>query len=119
RIDFGLPPKATFTDVTSNVDLQVKLLTAYPNGPDDADPMICGMAEDHVNGGQVGETFAAILKDQFQRSRDGDRFWYESYLDPTTLATVEAQTLSGIVKRNCPTIGKEMQDDVFHVPTAR
>ena len=119
RIDFGLQPVADFTGVTSNADVQQKLLAAYPNGPDDADPIICGMAEDHVNGGQVGVTFAAILKDQFERSRDGDRFWYQSYLDATTLATVEAQTLSGIVKRNCPSIGAEMQDDVFHVPTAR
>ena len=119
RLDFGLAPKADFTGVTSNTDLQVKLLAAYPNGPDDADAMICAMSEDHVNGGQVGETFAAILKDQFQRTRDGDRFWYESYLDATTLATVQAQTLSGIIKRNCPAIGNEMQDDVFHVPAAR
>jgi hypothetical protein len=77
------------------------------------------MAEPHVNGGQVGETFAAMLKDQFQRSRDGDRFWYESYLDAPTLATVQLQTLSGIIKRNCPSIGAEMQADVFHVPAPR
>jgi len=117
RIDFGLEPVADFTQVTSDTTLQIALDTAYPNGPDDADPMIVCMAEDHVNGGQVGETFAAILKDQFQRTRDGDRFWYESYLDAPTLATVQAQTLSGIIKRQCPTIGNEMQSDVFHVPT--
>jgi hypothetical protein len=119
RIDFGLPPVTDFTGVTSKTDIQIKLAAAYPNGPDDADVMICAMAEDHVNGGQVGETFAAMLKDQFQRSRDGDRFWYESFLDQATLDTVRAQTLSGIIKRNCPAIGAEMQDDVFHVPAAR
>lgn len=119
RIDFGLPPVADFTGVTSKTDVQLKLAAAFPNGPDDADAMICCLAEDHVNGGQVGETFAAVLKDQFQRSRDGDRFWYESYLDATTLATVQVQTLSGIIKRNCPAIGAEMQADVFHVPAAR
>ena len=74
--------------------------------------------EDHINGGKVGETFWTILKDQFERSRDGDRFWYESYLDAATLATVQAQTLSGIIKRNTA-IGAEMQDDVFHVPKRR
>jgi len=118
RIDFGLAPKADFTQVTSDTTLQGKLLAAYPNGPDDADPMICGMAEDHVNGGLVGETFWTILKDQFERTRDGDRFWYESYLDAATLATVQAQTLGTIIKRNA-VIGAEMQDDVFHIPAAR
>ena len=118
RIDFGLPPKATFTEMTSDMFLQQQLALSY-SSPDDVDAMIGGMVEDHVNGGQVGETFAAILKDQFERSRDGDRFWYESYLDPTTLATVQSQTLSGIIKRNCPAIGAEMQSDVFHVPAAR
>jgi len=119
RIDFGLPPVADFTGVTSDTVLQGKLLAAFPNGPDDADVMVCAMAEPHVNGGQVGETFAAMLKDQFQRSRDGDRFWYESYLDAPTLATVQLQTLSGIIKRNCPSIGAEMQADVFLVPAPR
>jgi len=66
----------------------------------------------------MGETFFTILKEQFQRTRDGDRFWYESYLDPTTLATVQAQTLTLIIKRNTA-IGAELQDDAFHVPTAR
>lgn len=117
RIDFGLAPKASFAEMTSNLDLQARLASAYTS-PDDVDLWVGGVVEDHVNGGQVGETFAAILKDQFQRTRDGDRFWYESYLDAATLATVQAQTLGIIVKRNT-FIGAEMQDDVFHVPTAR
>ena len=48
-------------------------------------------------------------------TRDGDRYWYESYLDPSTLATVQAQTLTTIIKRNAA-IGREVQDDAFHVP---
>jgi hypothetical protein len=114
RIDFGLAPKATFAEMTSNLELQARLAAAY-NSPDDVDPWVGGIIEDHVNGGLVGETFAAIFKDQFQRSRDGDRFWYEAYLDPDTLALVQQQTLGMIIKRNT-TIGDEMQDEVFHVP---
>jgi hypothetical protein len=116
RIDYGLAPKASFTDVTSNTEFQTRLLTAYPNGPDDADLWSVSLCEDHINGGLVGETFSTILKEQFERTRDGDRFWYEAYLDPATLATVQAQTLSIIIKRNCPFITRELQDDAFHVP---
>jgi peroxidase len=114
RIDLGLTPKATFADMTPDPDLQAKLTAAYTS-PDDVDVWVGGLAEPHLDGAQVGETFFAVLKDQFRRSRDGDRFWYESYLDPDTLATVQQQTLSIIIKRTCK-IGKELQDDVFQVP---
>ncbi len=113
RIDYGLEPKATFADVTSNLEFQARLAAAYTS-PDDMDLWVAGLCEDHVNGGQVGETFAAIFKDQFERTRDGDRFWYESYLDADTLALVQQQTLSGIIKRN--TTITNIQDDAFHVP---
>ncbi len=116
RIDYGLAPKATFAEMTSNLEIQSRLASAYTS-PDDVDLWVGGLSEDHVNGGQVGELFAAILKDQFLRSRDGDRFWYESYLDATTLATVQAQTLSIIIKRNT-TITREIGDDAFRVPAA-
>ena len=117
RIDYGLTPKASFADITSNLDIQTKLASAY-SSPDDMDFWVGGISEDHFNGGLMGETFFTILKEQFQRTRDGDRFWYESYLDPTTLATVQAQTLTIIIRRNAA-IGQELQDDAFHVPTAR
>ncbi len=113
RVGYGLAPKATFAEMTSNVDFQTRLAAAY-SSPDDVDVWVGGLCEDHVNGGQVGETFFTIIKDQFERLRDGDRFWYESYLDPDTLATVQQQTLGAIIKRNT-VIGKEMQDEVFHV----
>jgi peroxidase len=116
RIDYGLAPKASFAEMTSDMTVQTLLSQAYTS-PDDLDVFIGGLVEDHVNGGQVGELFWTIIKEQFQRSRDGDRFWYESYLDATTLATVQAQTLGAIIKRNC-FIGSEMQDEVFHIPTA-
>ncbi|MEO6970690.1 MAG: peroxidase family protein, partial [Chthoniobacterales bacterium] len=114
RIDYGLAPKASFAEVTSNPDFQSRLASAY-SSPDDMDLWVGCLAEDHVNGGLVGETMWTIFKDQFERTRDGDRFWYESYLDPTTLAIVQQQTLGAIIKRDT-SIGSEMQDEVFHVP---
>ena len=114
RIDYGLVPRASFAEVTSNLDFQSRLASAY-SSPDDMDLWVGCLAEDHVNGGLVGETMWTIFKDQFERTRDGDRFWYESYLDPTTLALVQQQTLGAMIKRDT-IIGSEMQDEVFHVP---
>ncbi len=114
RVAYGLPAKNTFAEMTSNLDFQTRLASAY-NSPNDVDPWVGGLCEDHVNGGLVGETFFAIIRDQFLRLRDGDRFWYESYLDPATLATVQQQSLATIIRRNTP-ITTEIQDDVFHTP---
>jgi hypothetical protein len=47
----------------------------------------------------MGSTLITILADQFARLRDGDRFWYEAYLDPDTLAVVQATRLSDIIRR--------------------
>ncbi len=66
-------------------------------------------------GGLVGETFSVILRDQFERLRDGDRFWYENYLSPSAVLWVENQTLARIIRRNTK-IKHEIQDNVFIVP---
>ena len=114
RTDLGLAAKATFADMTTDTTLQAKLTSAY-SSPDDVDAWVGGLIEPHLPGAQVGEMFFTIIKDQFQRLRDGDRFWYESYLDATTLATVQAQTLTTIIDRNT-TITREIQADAFQVP---
>ena len=117
RTQLGLARKATFADVTSDFELQTKLATAY-DSPDDMDVWVGGLAEDHVNGGLVGELFFTVLRDQFTRLRDGDRFWYQSYLPPSLVTRVENQTLSTIIKRNTP-IGHELQANVFVVPVQK
>ena len=64
----------------------------------------------------VSETTYTILKDQFERLRDGDRFWYKIYLPTPLVVLLEHQSLSDIIRRNSP-IGQELQDDVFRVPS--
>ena len=111
RQAMGLAPKVTFADVTSDPELQTKLASAYDT-PNDMDIWVGGLAENHVNGGVVGELFFTILRDQFTRLRDGDRFWYQTYLPPSLVSKLEAQTLSDIIKRNTP-INRGMGSDVF------
>ncbi len=114
RIDFGLEPKTTFAAVTSDPDLQARLAAAYAT-PDDLDVWVGALAEDHVNGGLVGELCFVMLKDQFTRLRDGDRFWYQSYLPRGMVRRLEKQTLATIIRRNTP-IASELQSNVFVVP---
>ncbi len=114
RAQLGLARKASFAEMTSDQALRVKLANAY-NTPDDVDVWVGGLAEDHVNGGLVGELFFTVMRDQFTRLRDGDRFWYQTYLPQNLVDKVERQPLSAIVKRNTP-IGAELQKNVFRVP---
>jgi len=63
----------------------------------------------------VGPLLEAVLSDQFIRTRDGDRYWYESSLPPELLAWVKTQSLAMIIQRNT-TIGDELPADVFIAP---
>jgi len=111
RAAYGLEPVTTFAEINPSSIVQADLEAAY-GSVDDLDLWVAGLAERHVRGALVGETFRAILVDQFERLRDGDRFWYEIYLPPQMVLMVERQTLGRIIRRNTR-IGNELQGDVF------
>ena len=101
RTEMGLGAKTSFIDLTGgNAELATKLALVYAS-VDDVDLWIGGLSEPAVSGGMVGETFATILRDQFERVRDGDRFWYQNRaLDPMQIAMIENTRLSDIILRN-------------------
>lgn len=43
--------------------------------PDNIDVWLGGVAEPFVNGGRVGPLFACMISSQFQRIREGDRYF--------------------------------------------
>lgn len=111
RADVGLPRVESFDEISSDPAVRAKLAAVYTS-VDDVDAWVGGLAEDHVPGAMVGETFFTVLRDQFERLRDGDRFWYESYLPADLLRLVRSQTLAQIIRRNTAIRG-ELQDNVF------
>lgn len=112
RAEIGLAPARGFADISPDPDVQARLASVY-DSVDDVDLWVGGLAEDHVNDSLVGETFFHILQDQFERLRDGDRFWYEVYLPPDLLERYVNHTrLSDIIRRNAR-VGGEIQDNVF------
>ncbi len=114
RFDCGLSPVRTFAEINTDPDIQANLASAYLT-VDDVDIWVGGLAEPHYRRALVGETFYVILKDQFERLRDCDRFWYQRYLPPYLVRLVRRQTLSRIIRRNTR-IGRELQRNVFLVP---
>jgi peroxidase len=99
REAIGLPRVTSFADITSDTDLQTKLQSLYGT-VDDIDLWVGGLAEDHVVGSSVGATFQAIIVDQFERLRDGDRYWYQNQFSGKELARLQRTSLSDIIERN-------------------
>ncbi|NJL28758.1 MAG: hypothetical protein HC897_13140 [Thermoanaerobaculia bacterium] len=116
RADYGLRRVRNFAEINRDPVVQANLAAVYPS-VDDVDVWVGGLAERHRPGALVGETWQRILAEQFERLRDGDRFWYESYLPADLVRVVERQTLARIIRRNTA-IGGELQADVFRVPSS-
>ncbi len=111
REQMGLSRVSTFSQISSDADIQMSLAEAYGN-VDDIDLWVGGLCEDPVAGSHLGELFQLIIKVQFEALRDGDRFWYERKLGNAELQEVLATSLSDVIKRNTG-IGSELQDNVF------
>lgn len=118
RESYGLEPKEDFRDISSDPDMQDRLEHAYRGDVSLIDPWIGGLAEDHHNGAIVGEFFFHVLKDQFERLRDGDRFWYENDLGLSDDEREEIRNtkLSDVIKRN--TNIRNLQKNVFEAKPA-
>jgi hypothetical protein len=114
RAAYGLSPLTSFADGRFLPGIQQDLEDMY-SSVNDVDLWMGGLAEQPVAGSMVGETFQAIITDQFERLRDGDRFFYVNHLPPQLVDLAEAQTLSVIIRRNTE-IGTELQDNVFLFP---
>lgn len=114
RRQLGMPMRTSFADVTPDAETQAALASVY-NSVDDVDLWVGGLAEAPVGASALGELFHYIIVDQFQRLRDGDRFWYQRDFTGDELALIESTTLADIIRRNT-SIGAEISDNVFVVP---
>jgi peroxidase len=110
RAAYGLPRVTDFVGITSDPELQAKLRALY-RSVDDIDPWVGGLAEDHVPGASVGPLFRRIIADQFERVRDGDRFWYQREFTGAELAELDGTTIADVVRRN--TSLSNLQDSLF------
>ncbi len=112
RAIFGLERVNTFNDITSDPEVARDLMTAYGD-VDLIDSWVGMLAEDHVEGAMVGPLLDTILKDQFIRLRDGDRFYFMNDPDFTEEQKQEIRqtSLSDIILRN--TTMDCIQENVF------
>jgi len=111
RAALGLGTVSSFSDITPDIRVQLALEDAYGGDVSKVDLWVGGLAEPHKRNAFVGPTFAAIIKQQYRNTRDGDRFWYENraaqpgnsaqpYLSDSELQLVRSSSLQQVIKRN-------------------
>ncbi len=119
RRGLGLDARVDFSEITADADVTTALAAVY-DSIEDVDLWLGAIAEDAVADGLLGELLNAIIVDQFVRTRDGDRFFYQNDDDLLALFPAIGETsLSEIILRNSAM--DSMPDSVFVVvpePTA-
>jgi len=128
--EMGLPPfgaaKAmygltVFTHWDNFTEWGTQLTKAYnTTDPSFCDPWLCGILDgpfptSAAYGGELGELNHVVVQQQFEKFRNGDRFWYlNNQFDSAELATINATKLSDIILRN--SLVAQIQCDIFEVP---
>ncbi|XP_068126278.1 myeloperoxidase-like [Hyperolius riggenbachi] len=89
------------TTVLNNRDLAQKLINLYGT-PENMDLWVGGVSEPLVSGGRTGKLLSCLIGDQFRRTRDGDRFYYEnpSVLKPAQRISIERVTMAQVICAN-------------------
>ncbi|KAG7189448.1 hypothetical protein KM043_017148 [Ampulex compressa] len=82
-----------------------KLLESIYTHVEDIDLLLGGILEISSRGSVVGPTFECLLKEQFIKMRNSDRFWYEndippSGFNPQQLTEIKKVSLAGILCGN-------------------
>ena len=113
RKEIGLMPVTGFNEINSDQEVIRRLSQTYRN-VDELDPIIGILAEEHVEDSTLGETGYYIIKEQFERIRDGDRLFYLNDPDLEDLREDISNTrLSDVIERN--TRIDNVPDNVFFV----
>ncbi|XP_041081499.1 peroxidasin homolog [Polyodon spathula] len=128
--DHGIPPYndyRVFCNLTSaqdfedlrneikNPEIREKLKRLY-GITENIDLFPALMNEDLVPGTRLGATLLCLLVVEFQKLRDGDRFWYENpgVFTPAQLTQIRQASLARVLCDNADDI-TEVQPDVFQI----
>jgi len=89
--------------------------TKVVKGIDRVDLWVGGLAEKHINGGVVGQTFWVIIHEQLDRLQEGDRFYYTDRFDNFDFYEdfIDGQQFSDIIARNTGLTG--LPEHIFEV----
>lgn len=124
RRSLDLSPKESIVDIAQSSSATAKLTKAYSGKLEDIDAFSGALSEDKVYDSPLGETLHLIIRDQFLRLRDGDRFYFRrkpfpSYMKRKVpeLARIEKGrfNLGDIIAKNTDLKRSDLPHDVFRL----
>jgi peroxidase len=95
-----LPPLRSFDDWKEVSDPAVRRRVAELYGsPDKVDLYVGGLLEEPSENSLLGETFSCIIGEQFTRTRNGDRFYFENVdiFTPSQIQSLQQVTLASVI----------------------
>lgn len=115
RAGFGLEPFMTFAQLSNDPKVQSLLECVYGT-INNIDPWVGMLAEHNHDGSLVGGLRHTIIKQQFAKLRDGDRFFYanDTSLNADEIAFLNSVRLKDIIELN--TAICDLPNNVFYVP---
>lgn len=122
RRAFQLPSITNWTDINPVLgktmpSLFDDLSTLYQNRLDNIDLYIGGMLESEAERGRPGPLFRRIIREQFERLRDADRFWFENtesgIFTKAEIEEIREITLFDIISNSTLIPEDSIQRDVF------
>lgn len=78
RTSYNLPGFQSFNGIPTTAEMRTALSNLYAGNIGNIDGYVGGLVENHVSGGSLGPLFTTIIREQFERLRDGDRLFYTS-----------------------------------------
>ncbi|KAL7305239.1 hypothetical protein TKK_0002624 [Trichogramma kaykai] len=119
RKSFGLKPRKTWNEINpklfrNNPELLRTLMETYNNDLYNIDVYVGGMLESSDG---PGELFKTVIKEQFLRIRDSDRFWFENdkngYFSAEEIEEIKKITFWDIIVNATDVEPNDIQRDVF------
>ena len=113
RADWGLPKLNSFSDITNSQE-DVNILEELYQDVNNIDAWVGMLSEQHVDEKSAfGPLVMRIIKEQFRKLREGDRFYFENdpSFSPAEIAEIKNTTMHDLIMRN--TNISLMQPNVF------
>lgn len=104
RIAAGFPPMQAFSDFITDPAQLAAFESVYPEGPDLCDSWVCGLAEAHVAGSILGETFTELNRRQLceLKRNNPNHFERSEGLSAQDVINTKSRTMKWVL---CTTVG--------------
>ncbi|EYC02098.1 hypothetical protein Y032_0102g3482 [Ancylostoma ceylanicum] len=91
----GLESVQSFASMSTKFlpSINASMLEQLYESPEDVDLIVGGLAEAPLPGALLGPTLSCLFAEQMQKTKRGDRFWYENFFYPSAFSTAQLEEI--------------------------